>query len=132
MTGPAEKATPRASTAAPKGLVLPIRDGEPPEGVERRGGRTEAEWREIAASLRAEILAVTEDVKALEQNPGGMAERKLVCPDGQPQCWNPKMESSSPGSRLIQGRRRLAALNQAVTALEDEARRQSVPPGWLR
>jgi hypothetical protein len=61
-----------------------------------------------------------------------MAERKLVCPDGNPQCWNPKATSSSPGGKLVYARRALQVAQQALADLEDEARRNSVPPGWLR
>lgn len=133
MTGPVDKTTPRPQASAAPGLVLPIvREGGREDAADRRGGRTEAEWREMASAIHAQIAAVTEEVNALEKDPGGMAERKLVCPDGNPQCWNPQMESSSPGTRLIQARRRLAALQQALAAFEDEARRHSVPPGWLR
>ena len=133
MTGPEEKATPRARSSAPPGLVLPIlRESGGENGADRRGGYTEAQWRERAASIHAHIASTSAELLALEKNPGGMAERKLVCPDGNPRCWNPQMESSSPGTRLIQARRRLAALQLALTDLEDQARRHSVPPGWLR
>ena len=133
MTGAVEKAAPRTRPAAPPGLVLPIaRENGGESASDRRGGYTEAQWRERAASIHAHIASASEELVALEKNPGGMAERKLVCPDGNPRCWNPQMQSSSPGTRLIQARRRLAALQQALTDLEDEARRHSVPPGWLR
>ena len=133
MTGPVEKTTPRTRSATPPALVLPIVwEGGADDGAERRGGHTEAQWRERAASIHAQITAASAELAALEENPGGMAERKLVCPDGNPQCWNPKMESASPMARLIRARRRLAELQQALTDLEEEARRSSVPPGWLR
>jgi hypothetical protein len=135
MTGPVVKEAPKTRTSAPPGLVLPIlheAEGDGEDTAARLGGHTEAEWRQAAASLHAQIRTVTEEVKALEQNSGGMAERKLVCPAGNPQCWNPKAESSSPGSRLMAARRRLAALQQALSTLEDMARQSSVPPGWLR
>jgi hypothetical protein len=133
MTGAVETTTPRTRPSAPPGLVLPIvRENGGDNGADRRGGYTEAQWRERAALIHAHIASTSANLAALEKNPGGMAERKLVCPDGNPRCWNPKIESSSPGTRLIQARRRLAALQQALTDLEDEARRHSVPPGWLR
>jgi hypothetical protein len=34
--------------------------------------------------------------------------------------------------RLESSRAELAAAKQALTDLEDEARRASIPPGWLR
>jgi hypothetical protein len=132
MTGPAEKEGSRPRSAATTaGFVQPIlrADADAPDV---RGGSSEREWRARARSVHTEILAVSAEIAVLEKNPGGMAERKLVCPDGNPQCWNPKRASLSPWEQLVQARRRLAACQEALVALEDEARRHSVPPGWLR
>jgi hypothetical protein len=132
MTGPAET-TPRSRKSAPPGLVLPLLvAGAEGSSADRRGGGTEAQWRQKAAVLRGHITAATQEVSALEKIPVDMTKRKLVCANGNPQCWNPQTDNSSPEWRLSQARQRLAALQQAFTAFEDEARKQSVPPGWLR
>lgn len=131
MTGPQEKSPPAATGATPP---VRRRDASPDvleDEADRRGGRTEAEWRSQAALLHEAIRELGEEVKMREKTIGGAAERRLVCEDG-PQCANPRLASGNPAQMLFLARERLRQAQDALEALEDEARRLSVPPGWLR
>jgi hypothetical protein len=97
--------------------------------------KDEATWRQRADAARARITDAAAIVASAEQR---LAElRSDIAPDtADPQ--NPfrmqtrESEVKVETERLESSRAELAAAKQALTDLEDEARRASIPPGWLR
>jgi hypothetical protein len=122
--------------------VLSVDGVEPPEGdrpVMTEGGvvpdavQDEATWRQRAEAARAVLKDATGLVEAHEQR---LAElRDDVNPEDP---MNPfrqqtrEAEIIAATERLETSRAEVAAARQALSDLEDEARRQRVPPGWLR
>jgi hypothetical protein len=133
MTAPAVKVVPPASTRSSLALPMPsVGDAGARSDADPRGRHSEGEWRAMAVMLQQEIRALTQEVKEREKNPGGMAERTLVCANGSPQCWSPQRANASPRQLLAMARAQLRSAQVALDLLENEARHLSVPPGWLR
>jgi hypothetical protein len=132
MSGPVKERSPSAiEPASPSVRQTESSKELAADEPERRGGRTEAQWRARAAELHEIIRVQSEQVKIHEKNIGGVAQTKLVCSEG-PMCANPIEGTDSPVSRLEMARALLTYAQEALEELEDEARRRSVPPGWLR
>jgi hypothetical protein len=68
-------------------------------------------WRTKSDAVRIELAAAERDVKAMEALGPGLT----IEPNG-----------------LIQARARLTSARQRLDQLEDDARRQGIPPGWMR
>ena len=95
--------------------------------------RDEATWRQRADAARARIAEAEAVVASAEQR---LAElRSDVAPEDP---MNPfrqqarEADIKNETARLEAARADVAAARQAFSDLEDEARRASIPPGWLR
>lgn len=95
--------------------------------------RDEATWRQRAEAARMRITDAEAVVRQAEQR---LAElRSDVAPEDP---MNPfrqqarEAEIKAEMERLDAARAEVAAARQALSDLEEEARRSSIPPGWLR
>ena len=118
-------ATPRAGSAAPR--------GEADSPAERR--TEEAAWRARAAGARAAVKAA--------QNAVAEVQAKMRGPQSQPTpsdglrqdpdfLLTTSKEREELAERMAAAQAALTAAREALSALEDEARRAGIPPGWLR
>lgn len=125
---PAPKASPSPASAPampphPTSVIPPVGGG----AVAPPRQETEATWRERAQDAREEIERWQERVdywSNLSLAPG----QYLVDDDGTKLAGSPEMLQKIAG----RAKARLAEAKQAFENLETEARRKSVPPGWLR
>ena len=69
------------------------------------------QWRTKADAIRTELAVAEADLRAME----ALAPGFTIEPDG-----------------LLQARARAASVKQRLAQLEEDARRQGVPPGWMR
>jgi hypothetical protein len=96
--------------------------------IEARGAN-EAQWRQRAAAARAEILSAQHAYEAAQKDTiwtggtlygGGDQADKLA-----------KAMEAAKGKQ-DDAKRRLDTATQALTDLEEQARRSGIPPGWVR
>ena len=93
----------------------------------------EATWRQRADAARMRIADADANVTQAEQRLAALRS-DLTADDSM----NPFREQNRAGEitaqmeRVDAARAEAAAARQAMSDLEDEARRSSVPPGWLR
>jgi hypothetical protein len=92
-------------------------------------GRDEAYWRERAGKLRSEIADVDRQIETVKEEirKGGGAGF-----DPQSGLGQNVIYYTDRNSRLQRLEQRRAELQKQMDALLDEARKASVPPGWLR
>lgn len=107
--------------------------GQTSEGNEEQD--REREWRERFAARRQEIASVEAKVKELEAK---LAALNLDADPNAPDLMDPnrlqKREAAIQAATadLEKAREEVARLRRELSALEDEARRAHVPPGWTR
>lgn len=120
-------------------------EGSPGAGVSEPEGRQtsegneekdrERDWRERFAVRRKEISDAEATVKGLEAK---LAALNLDADPNAPDLMDPnrmqKREAAIQAATadLEKAREEVARLRRELSALEDEARRASVPPGWTR
>lgn len=102
-------------------------------GIVEEVSRDEATWRQRAEAARMRITEAQAVVAQGEQRLAGL--RNDVAPDDP---MNPfrqqtrETEIKAEAERLEEARAQVALARQALSDLEDEARRAAIPPGWLR
>jgi hypothetical protein len=95
------------------------------QAEERIGGRTEAEWRSQAQLLEERLRRLELELEALEESTtayGGWSTQR----DGR------RVEQVAAPDERRRLERALELAETQLDALEEEARRLGVPPGWLR
>ena len=85
----------------------------------------ERDWRSRGAAARAQIAAAEREVREADQS-GGQAVSQHGGDQGQADA------RARAAGRLATARARLAAAKRNLELLEESARRQGIPPGWLR
>ncbi len=96
---------------------------DPGDGAERRGGRTEAQWRAEARSLEQRI-------EQLEASIERKREEIWSLPASFDRSVSAREESLE--RQIERYEEQAEALEDELGALQHEARRADVPPGWLR
>jgi septal ring factor EnvC (AmiA/AmiB activator) len=113
-----------AEPAAPVQSVTPALTG----AVERRD---ESWWRERVEEVRKHITTDGERISALELEIPRLDEQAISRDDPAQQATL-RREANDARSELETLRTRAASRRRELSALLEEARRQDVPPGWLR
>ena len=128
---PGSKASPvaRATPAPP-----PAPSGPPtPDPELAIRAQLEASWRGRARAQREAVARAEARVKELEARVDGlrndMSPTGLLDPSRQ---QTREADTARARAELEEARRQLALARQGSEDLEDQARRQRVPPGWLR
>ena len=113
-----------AESAAPVQSVAPALTG----AVERRD---ESWWRERMADVRQRITSDDARISALELEIPRL-DGEAISRDDPAQQATLRREANDARSELERVRTRAASTRREFSALLEEARRQDVPPGWLR
>jgi len=92
---------------------------------ERDRAAQESAWRSRAASARAAVEAAEREVRAADQS-GGMAVGTCCGDEGH------RKAQAESAQRLARARSRLESAKRSLESLEELARREGIPPGWLR
>ena len=92
---------------------------------------TESEWRTRAADLRGQVVRQRILVDALQSRINGL-RTDFVNRDDPAQRAVIEQDRLKALAELDRVKKDLKAAEQAVTDLDDQARRRSVPAGWLR
>lgn len=96
-------------------------------------GTDEAAWRRRAQAARDRVSAAEKKIAELQAKIEGLRSDLSPTNVMDPQREQTRQaEIASTQSALEAARAELAAAQKAIADLEDEARRRSVPPGWLR
>jgi hypothetical protein len=103
---------------------------ESSEGSERPA-LVESEWRARAQERRTAVAAAEAGVRTMEDEAKALGLRILMSTDTY-EILQLKAQQQEQTEQLEQARRGLVEAKQAMDAFEEEARRASVPPGWLR
>lgn len=133
MDGPAE-----GSTAGERSPAAPsARPVEPPFAPGPAEGRQpgEAEWRERASQLRSTIERAEAQVTASRSQIDSLREQLSPMAQNYVQDVNQRLqlqsELTAAEDALAQARSELEQARQGYRALQDDAQRQRVPPGWI-
>lgn len=126
---PSAKATPTPA-ATPTPTPAPAADLAAEE-AERSAEK--ASWQARADQVRQDIASADAEVKRLEARVEGLRNDRGASNAMDPfRLQTIQAELASATSDLEAARNKAAAARQRQDALEDEARRAGVPPGWLR
>jgi len=120
----------------PPSATAPVKQAEPgavpetapsaaSEADEKLGGRSQTQWRAQARLLEKRIRDLEGELEALDESTqayGGWGTHR----DGQ------RVEVVQLRDRRPELEKSLERAQRELDALEDEARRLGVPPGWLR
>jgi hypothetical protein len=94
---------------------------------------TEAYWRERATERRREVGRAEQRVPPLEQRIADLRNDRnptnLMDPNRE---QKRQAELAQATADLDRAKADVERAKQALTDLEEEARRKSIPPGWLR
>jgi hypothetical protein len=104
---------------------------EEPEEEEDTRALQESSWRHRADQARAEVQRAKGAVAAGEENVSSIANRLLMSTDTN-EILRLREEQRVAEERLAQARLALTGAELALTNLEEDARRNNIPPGWLR
>jgi hypothetical protein len=91
----------------------------------------EEQWRSRADEARKAIATAEAAVHGLEEETKALGLRVLLSTDTN-EILDLRRQQKEMAEQLEQARQNLAQAKQALDDLETEARRASVPPGWLR
>jgi hypothetical protein len=128
-----EPGTPSAPEAGPVAPTSTAPSPNPvPDDSEKRA-RLEKEWRERARQARERLARAEAALKAATYDPrltGGVCGQDA---QGrfQTECGGTKTTLDA-SNRRYESQREADAARQALQKLEEQARREGVPPGWLR
>jgi hypothetical protein len=135
---PKASPSPGVKTSTPKAKATPAPAPTPeapatpdPEAAMRP--QLEAMWKARAKAAREAVAKAEARVKELESRLGGL--RSDTSPTGLLDPYRQQTREAEAGrarDELQQAQQQLALARQALDDLEDEARRQRIPPGWLR
>jgi hypothetical protein len=124
---------------AGKGAVTNLKPAEmPPAPAEEPTPEppyetTERYWQERAGSLRQTIADTERRITELEQKIGALRDDRSAANAMDPNREQHRQDAIAQAQAdLERARADLGRQRQAWDALEEEARRKSVPPGWLR
>ena len=118
-------------TTLPKSAELPA----PPPGSSEPSARAQQEgaWRARASALRDAITAAEKSIPEIEDRIAGLRNDRnqgnVMDPNRE---QNRQAEITKAQAELESVRAGLERSRQALADLEEEARRNSIPPGWLR
>lgn len=94
---------------------------------------TEPYWRERADQLRANIESAEQRVTETQTRIDALRlDRGVNDPQAADREQNRQAQIVAAQADLDRARAELEAARQALSSLEDEARRKNIPPGWLR
>lgn len=133
--GPAPERLPRPVAPPPAGMgeaVPAVRPGEkPPASADEKEVRNETWWRTRITQARAALERDRVLVVALESRVAALT-RDVANRDDPAQRAVLMAERVRAIEELDLMRKQVDADTQAIAAIEEEARREGVPPGWLR
>lgn len=115
--------------------VAPSPEGEDSDDAARARAADEAYWRRAAQEHRDRIRRAEEKVQALQARIDAlMVDRNPPGADALDPNRLQTIEAQKAQAReeLDKAKAELAAARAALEDLEEQARRKSVPPGWLR
>jgi len=95
-------------------------------------GRTEADWKRMAADARVRVAHAQARVKQLEADAKRLENDFYAWSDGNYREQKIKPAWDQALDQLKKARIEVEDSRQALLDLEDEARRSDTPPGWLR
>ncbi len=114
------------------GIARPV---EPPFAPDGRQPAGEAEWRERASQLRGVIERAEAQVTASRSQIDRLREQLSPMAQNYVQDVNQRLqlqsELTAAEDALAEARRELEQARQGYRALQDDAQRQRVPPGWI-
>ena len=95
-------------------------------------GRSEADWRRLMAGVRDRVAAADTRVKALEADARRLENDFYAWSDGNYRDRVIRPAWDQARADLATARKELDAARAEFADLEEEARKSSAPPGWLR
>ena len=113
----------------------PAPTAPPAPDPSRDNKATEARWRAMARDRR---VAISQAEKRVAEIQASLDNSSLDTDPNPPDAFDPnrlqKLEASKAALRgdLASAKTTLAAAKKALENLEEDARRNSIPPGWLR
>ncbi|HQR45968.1 MAG TPA: hypothetical protein PK598_08135, partial [Thermoanaerobaculia bacterium] len=125
-------AKPKASpTPAPRGTAAAAPAPAVPEWRDLKG-RTEADWRRLMSGVRDRVSAAESRVKTLEADARRYENDFYAWTDGNYRDRVIRPAWDQARTELANARKELEAARSQLGDLEEEARKSSAPPGWLR
>jgi hypothetical protein len=123
----------RRRAAAPEGQAPPERSEEDASSESQPDPRAqlEATWRARAEQTRQNLDRARNDVLVAQEEATSIANRILMSTDTN-EILRLRTEQQAIDTRLAQARLALTGAETALTNMEEEARRNNIPPGWLR
>jgi len=91
----------------------------------------EEQWRSRADAARSAIQTAEDAVRSLEEESKALNLRVLMSTDTN-EILDLRRQQQEMATQVEQAKQNLVQAKQAMDDLETEARRASVPPGWLR
>ncbi|HUM01192.1 MAG TPA: hypothetical protein VL084_02835 [Thermoanaerobaculia bacterium] len=95
-------------------------------------GRTEADWRQLIAGVRDRVAAAEGRVKALESDAKRYENDFYAWSDGNYRDRVIRPAWDQARTDLANARNELESARAQLADLEEDARKSSAPPGWLR
>ena len=127
-TAPSTPAPAAASSApAPDNAAEQEKQDAKPQG----GGRDEAWWRARMAQLREELRRNEVFLEALQSRVNSLAADFLNRDDPYQRAKIGE-DRAKASAEIVRVTEEVAKGRQAIADLEEEARKEGVPPGWLR
>ena len=105
--------------------------GEPEEGKKSRAD-LEKEYRERAGKLRENLSLEERKLEVLQREFNMASVQFYSDPNAALREQNTRGELNARQQELEQQKAAIAAARKAITDLEEELRRKSLPPGWAR
>lgn len=124
-------------TATPPPVILPPEESGPaappaaPEPEMDERAQDEARWRQRAEQTRANLRQSQASVTLAEEETSTIASRLLLSTDTN-EILRLRAAQRAAEERLAQARLALTGAELALTNLEEDARRNNIPPGWIR
>jgi hypothetical protein len=112
-----------------KATPTPVRVAPVDDGDENRA--REAEWKGRAAACRSATQQAEADVARLKDALARLGTQTLASTDTS-EIFRLQAEQEKTRAAIQQAEERLQAAKRTQDQLEEDARRQSIPPGWLR
>ncbi|HEV7498386.1 MAG TPA: hypothetical protein VGQ33_00225 [Vicinamibacteria bacterium] len=134
---PAPIASPAAGHAGRGSVTVLPGSGAPavaePSSAPVSFDATEPYWRERADQIRANIESAEQRVSELESKVSALRnDRGVNDAMAADREQNRQAQIVAAQADLDRARADVEAARQAMSSLEDEARRKNIPPGWLR
>jgi hypothetical protein len=127
LAGPPAAATPPAVAEAPAAAPDAKKDEAKPDDPKK----DQAYWKERITTARQQLERSQMFATALESRINGLWA-EFTARDDPAQRAGVERERQKSIAELERVKREIADQTKAITAIEDEARKLGVPPGWLR